>query len=625
MATDSINEGDNTGAGPSTPLRFRLLGPVQLITGGQSAPLNGGMQRGLLAVMLLHANRTVPAEHLRAALWGDSPPRTAKASLQWHISQLRKLLDGADPAGARLQFRHPGYLLRVDPGELDIDQFIALAESGRADLAAGNLTRADRSLTAAVDLWRGRAMEDADVPGLARDRARWEASYMSVVEDRLDVDLRLGRHHSRLRELDDLVAANPLRERLRGLHMLALYRAGDPIGAMQSFSESRIALSEELGLEPGEHLQQLFRAALARDPALDLPGPAAADRRTVPAELPADVPGFVGRRSTLAVLTKAITEGPGRSTPIVLTGPAGSGKTALVVNWAQSVLGLFPDGQLFADMRGHSPESPAEPLRVLGRFLRALGLADDDIPDRVDEAAGHYRSLLSGRRMLIVLDDVQSPEQVRPLFPGNDACMLVMTSRHRLSGLRARDGVQQIDVGGLTAVDAAELMRRTMGRDRVEAEPEAAERLAELCGRLPLALRIISTRLDTGSAHPLADLADALACDDALCLLEVEHDTLASMRQSLDQSYHRLRPRERRLFRQLGIESPGPVTPGSVAEEPEEAARCLTALAEANLIRPIAPDLYELNDLVRLYARDQNHHSQQESETDARLPERADN
>ena len=628
MPTDTTGEDEAAGAAPAARLEFRLLGPVQMLVDGQPAALNGGMQRGLLAVLLLHANRTVATEQLRGALWDTCPPRTAKASLQWQISQLRKLLDRADPAADRLRFRHPGYVLHVEPGELDIDRFVSLAEAGRASLAEGDLVRADRLLSAAVGLWHGGALEDAEVPGLCRERARWNTSYMSVMEDRLDVDLGLGRHHSRLRDLDDLVAANPLRERLRELQMLALYRAGDPPGAVRAFHEGRALLSEELGLEPGEPLQRLFRAVLARDPALDIPIPVVTDATLVPAELPADVPDFVGRRAELSALTELRAADNGRDTPIALTGPAGSGKTALVVHWAHRITGLFPDGQLFADMRGHSHEPPAEPLRVLTRFLRALGLAAGDIPDRVDEAAGHYRSLLSGRRMLILLDDVQSPEQVRPLFPGDDACLLIMTSRHRLSGLRARDGVRQVELGGLAEADARELLTKTMGAKRVAAEPDAVERLAGLCSRLPLALRIAATRLDHAAPHGVADLLDGLRGDDGLCLLEVEQDTFASVRLSLDHSYFRLNPPERRLFRRLGSDFPGQVTSRSVAQESEEteavSARLLTALAEANLIMPVAPDRYELHDLMRLYAMDQNRREQQASGAGARLREGAD-
>ncbi|MBQ1023941.1 AfsR/SARP family transcriptional regulator [Micromonospora sp. C95] len=610
-------------------LEFRLLGPVELLVNGRSAPLNGGMQRGLLAVLLLHANRTVSADHLRDVLWGGHPPRTAKASLQWQISQLRKLLDRADPGADRLLFRQPGYVLRVEPGELDIDRFVALADEGRASLADGDLVQADKLLSAVVGLWRGEALEDAEVPGLCRERSHWNTSYMSVVEDRLDVDLRLGRHHSRLRELNDLVAANPLRERLREMQMLALYRAGDPSGAVQSFHDGRAALAEELGLEPGEQLQRLFRAVLARDPALDVPAPAVAAPPAVPAELPADVPDFVGRRAELAALTAARDSGNGRDTPIVLTGPAGCGKTALLVHWARANSDLFPHGQFFADMRGHSDEPPAEPLRVLGRFLRALGVAASDLPDRVDEAAGHYRSLLSGRRMLIVLDDVRSPEQVRPLFPGSDTCLLVMTSRNRLSGLRARDGARHLELGGMTEADARELLTHTVGASRVTAEPEAAEELIRLCSRLPLAIRIAATRMADDSPQPVADILDGLRGDDGLCLLEVEADSLASMRLSLDHSYSRLEPSERQLLRRLGTDFSGLVTPWSVAERSEEtegaSARALTALAEANLIKPVAPDRYEVGSLMRLYAMEQNRREQQASCTDTRLPERADN
>ncbi|WP_329564254.1 NB-ARC domain-containing protein [Streptomyces uncialis] len=591
-----------------------------MLVGGRPIPLAGTMQRGLLAALLLYGNRTVPISHLNEALWATKPPRTAKAGLQWQISRLRKLLDNADPDGERLRFQPPGYILRVEPAELDSDRFATLAASGSTALAQGDLERADRDLRAATGMWNGKALEDAEAPRLARERDRWHTIYMAALEDRLEVDLRFGRHYQLLGELDELVSADPLRERLRAFQMLALYRSGDPAGAVRVFHECRNTLVEELGLEPGEELQRLLRSVLNRETQLDLPsGNRAIAPVQVPAELPADIPSFTGREFELAALDTLRSGGEDLQAPIALSGPAGAGKTATVIRWAHRNIRQFPDGQLFADMRGHCPNSPVSPLRILTRFLHTLGLPRREIPDCPGEAASLYRTMLSNRKMLIILDDVYSAEQVRPLVPGHRSSLLVLTSRHRLSGLQARDGFQHLGLRGLSTQDSQALMERLLGSERVAAEPENVARLNHLCSGLPLALRIAATRLRRESPGEVGDLLNGLCGVDGLRLLEVGQDAGASVRVSLDRSYTRLRHGEQQFFKRLGRGFPQQINSCSIAAESAmgevDSGRLLASLAEASMILPMAPDQYEMPDLIRLYAQDKARRESQPSET----------
>jgi hypothetical protein len=310
---------------------------------------------------------------------------------------------------------------------------------------------------------------------------------------------------------------------------------------------------------------------------------------------------------------------------IALTGPAGAGKTALALRSAHRVAADFPDGQLYADLRAHATEHPLAADRVLAGFLRALGVAAHEVPGDLDEAASLYRSLLTGRRVLVLLDDVGDPEQVRPLFPGGRECLVLLTSRYRLGGLRARNGVQELTLGGLTPSESRELLMGILGTERVRGEADAAEELAASCAHLPLALRIAATRLSAGSHATIADFVRDLHGRPGLGALEVERDDHASMRLSFERSYQRLTTPQRRLFRCLAHVTPAAVTPRSAAAvtgtSEHSSARLLAGLADANMIASVAPDRYELHDLMRLYAIER---AQREEESTGSAPGRTE-
>ncbi|HSK95699.1 MAG TPA: BTAD domain-containing putative transcriptional regulator, partial [Euzebyales bacterium] len=558
-------------------MQFRLLGPVEAWAGQRRRTVDGSQRRALLAMLLLHANRVVDVERLINVLWGSTPPRTARNSLQVRVSQLRRALAGDTAAERtardRLVYRPPGYLLRVSPGELDWQRFQDLAGRGRQLLAAGDAEGASRLLSEALRLWRGRAMENVDVAALAEQRTRLEQRRLTALEDRFDADLRLGRHVELISELEALVAEQPLRERLCAQLMTALYRAGRQADALTVYRDVRRVLVREHGLEPGPELQRLEQAILTRAAALDLQpipprmsssdtgarpardvGAAAAP---VPAQLPADLAEFTGRAEALAQLDTlspaADAERPAAVKIAVITGPAGVGKTALAVHWAHRARKRFPDGQLHVDLQGYAPGPPLRPVRALARLLHGLGVEPDRIPVDMDTAAGMYRSLLAGRRVLVLLDNARDAGQVRTLLPGSPGCLVAITSRDRLAGLTATHGTSRLTLDTLSSAEAVTLLERIIGGDRAQAEPDTAADLAELCGRLPLALRIAAAHLACHPEWSIAGYVRRLRVGDQLGELAVDGDPHATVLGAFDCSYAVLEPDARRLFRLLGL------------------------------------------------------------------------
>ncbi len=637
-------------------MELRVLGPVQLGANGRQLPLPGPRLRAVLGVLALHANRVVAIGQLLESVWGLTPPKTARNSLQGHISRLRRLLATADTAD-RLVFRAPGYLLRVAPGELDLEEFKRLADAGRRLLSLGDATRAGPLLHAALGLWRGRALEDADLPGLGEQIAGLEERRLAVLEDRLQADLGLGRHGELVAELEALVGTYPLRERLRGQQMLALYRAGRPAEALAVFRDTRATLREQLGIDPGPELDRLQRAMLARDPSLELP-PALSERGTqaadaggeaartkpgaaageqlaaasppVPAQLPAAVSSFVGRVEHLQALDALLAvEQPAPAVVIsALAGMAGVGKTALAVHWAHRVRERFGDGQLYVNLRGYASSPPLRPVEALAGFLGALGVPAEQVPVELEQAAGLYRTLLAGKRVLVVLDNARDVEQVRPLLPGSPGCLVLVTSRSRLAGLVARDGAHPLALDVLTQDEAHALLVGILGAERVQAEPDAAAELAHACASLPLALRIAAADLSLHPQRPIARQVTALAAGDRLASLAVEGDERAAVRAAFELSYGALAPAARRLFRLLGL-MPGPeatapaaaaLTTGTV----EQAAGLLERLADAHLLAQPIPGRYVLHDLLRAYAAERVQQEDSAEERDAATRRLAD-
>jgi DNA-binding SARP family transcriptional activator/tetratricopeptide (TPR) repeat protein len=595
---------------------FCLLGPLLVRCGGAVVPVTAGKQRVVLAALLLSANRVVSLDELDAALWGEAPPASARATLQNYVKRLRQALAGTGP---RIRTLPHGYLITVAAGELDVSRFEGLL--GRAGKAAeeGAWGRAAVQLRAALGLWRGEPLAGVPSQLLAgREVPRLAELRLAAVEARIEADLHLGRHAGVVAELGQLAGAHPLRERLHALLMLALYRDGQQAGALAAYQRARRVLVGRLGIEPGAGLRRLQQQILTADPALLLPEPApgaaapGAAVAVVPRQLPPPVAHFAGRVGELKALTGVLDAAAGGATVVIsaIGGTAGVGKTALAVHWAHQVSEWFPDGQLYVNLRGFDPAgAPVTAADAVRRFLDALCVPPAQIPASPEAQQGLYRSLLAGRRMLIVADNARDAAQVRPLLPGGGGCLVLVTSRSQLASLVAAEGAHPLTLDLLSPAEARSLLEGRLGPERVAAEPRAAAELAGLCARLPLALAIAAARAATHPGLPLAALAAELR--DAPGRLDAldTGDAAASVRAVFSWSCRQLPAPAARMFGLLGIH-PGPditaPAAASLAAIPHDQARhALTQLTRASLLTEHAPGRYAFHDLLRAYATEQ--------------------
>jgi DNA-binding SARP family transcriptional activator/tetratricopeptide (TPR) repeat protein len=599
-------------------MEFRILGPVEAWDGTQRLGLGGPKPRALLAVLLLHANQVVSTDRLIDQLWGEAPPPTARNLIQVYVSRFRHALhrsrDGSDPE--RVLVTHPpGYLLRVEPGQLDADRFEELTALARQATADHDLEGAAACWRAALALWRGPALDGIDSETLRRTAVpRLEEARLVALEERLEVDLRLGRHAELVGELEALVAAHQDRERLRRQLMLALYRSARQAEALAVYRGMRQVLVEELGLEPSPALQELERAILRADPALELAFPAgggAAPQLALPpgpCQLPPDIDDFTGREAAVAQVQQLLEGSPATAIVIsVIAGKAGVGKTALAVHLAHRLRPRFADGQLYVNLRGAEAQ-PLDPAEVLAQFLRALGVEGAVIAEGPEERVRQYRARLADRRVLVVLDNAANEAQVRPLLPGSRGCAALVTSRASLSGLEAAHPLR-LDV--LTSDQAVALLAKLAGPERVTAEPTMARTIVELCGRLPLAVRIAGAKLAAKPHWRLARLADHLGNERRR--LDVLKAGDLEVRASVALSYQGRREDEQWLFRLLGLlEAPDFAAwmaaalmdaPLAVAED------LLERLVDAQLVEAAGEDQvgrprYRLHDLLRVFAQE---------------------
>ena len=598
---------------------FRILGPLEVRDGTRRLPLDAPKQRSLLTVLLLHANRVVSTDQLIDELWDEAPPATARTTLQNHIRRLRAVLGLAieeDRRHPRLVFDPPGYLVQVASTELDLHRFEQLAEQGRTAMSSGQLERAANHLRAALDLWRGPALAGVALGPISRSHAaHLEEARFAALEHRIRADLELGRHGDLVAELEALAREHPLRERLHGQLMLALYRTGRRAEALEVYQRARRLLVDNLGIEPNRQLQELQQAVLAADPALDLDrsssGSAVVQTATLPVrQLPPDSNDFVGRRSLVHRLERLLDEPSGRATAprvVVITGQPGVGKTALAVHVAQRLSHRFPDGQLYASLHG-SQSKPLDPTEIVAGFLRALGADPGAIPQALEERVALYRSRLADRRVLVVLDDVATAAQVRPLMPGTPAGATLVTGRSQPVGL---EGAQIATLEPLPPAEALELLARTAGGWRVQGDPATAATITRLCGHLPLALRIAGARLAAKPHWSLEDLAERLG-DERRRLAELHAGDL-DVRASVDLSYQACRPAERRAFRLLALVEGHDVTAWAAAPLLDLTAGAATNLLEdlvdASLLSatrrdPLGQLRYRFHDLIRLFAHE---------------------
>ncbi|MBV9451048.1 MAG: tetratricopeptide repeat protein [Streptosporangiaceae bacterium] len=595
-------------------MEFGLLGPLLVRCGGMVMPVQRGNQRALLATLLLAANRVVSAEEIAETLWGTEPPPSAAVTIRNYVKRLRHAL--GETGRDRISTRPPGYLISVGVGELDMSRFEAVAESARAAAREGCWdTAADQARTA-LALWRGEPLADVESDVLAlREVPRLTEMRLQVLELRVDADLHLGRHAEVTAELHGLVRAYPLREHMHALLMLALSRCGRQSEALAAYQRARQVLVEELGTEPGADLQALHQRILTADPTLSThkiapPASAGGDGWTAPRQLPGVAAHFTGREGELAELTRVLDQAgqqaPGTVVISAIAGMAGVGKTALAVHWAHQVAHRFADGQLYVNLRGFDPSvSPVAPEEAIRELLDGLAVPAEHIPPGLAAQAGLYRSLLAGRRLLIVLDNARDEQQVRPLLAGHPGCLVLVTSRRELTGLAATDGARLLTLDALPPAEACQMLTARLGTDR--AAPATVTQVAALCAHLPLALAIASARAAACPRVPLAALAAELRDAGRLDVLDTG-DPAASIRAVFSWSIHHLTQAAARMFHMLALH-PGPdVTAIAVASlagvSPVVARRDLDELTCAHLITEHKPGRYALHDLLREYAAD---------------------
>jgi DNA-binding SARP family transcriptional activator/Tfp pilus assembly protein PilF len=582
-------------------MRFGILGPLHASTDDGELNLGGLIQQRILAAMLLSPNQVVPLDRLIEVGWPDEPPRAGRRLVQNRVAALRAVLTRA---GAVIESHDSGYRLRVHPDELDRLLFDDLVERGRA---AGS----PQVLREALGLWRGPALAGVTCPPLSRDAAELAEKRLVVLEECVELELAAGAHDRLVAELEALVDDHPSRERLVAQLMLALYRCGRQADALDAYQALADRLAGELGIDPGAELRRLHTSVLHKDPSLDLAagaGAAPADDEMpslTPSQLPSDVYGFTGRAADLARLDRLLDDGGTRSAAVIsaIAGTAGVGKTALAVHWSHQVRDEFPDGQLYINLHGYSPMPAVRPIDALSRLLRALGVPAEKVPTEVPEATEMYRRLLADRRILVLLDNAGSTEQVRPLLPGSSGSLALVTSRSALAELAVQDGAEQITLGVLSTGEARALLELLLGAERIAAEPEAAAELARLCSYLPLALRIAVANVGDNS---IAGYAASLTAGNRLAALEVEDDPKNAVRAVFDLSYAALSQAAQRMFRLLGL-VPGSDFSAGVASNvadlpPADAERLLGELSAAHLINQEAPGRYSFHDLLRLHA-----------------------
>jgi DNA-binding SARP family transcriptional activator len=590
-------------------------------------------QRIVLAVLALHAKRPLGREQLIEAVWGEAAPTYAVNLVQKYISGLRRAFEpvrSVRSGSPLLAWTGAGYRLSLPPGCLDLEVFDREVGRARAARAAGELSEAAQAVHAALELWRGPALDGLTSPLLDAERDRLEERRISVLEERIEIDLAMGNDQDLVAELQRLIAEYPMRERLRGSLMTALYRSGRQGEAMAAFRAVARYLADELGVDPSPELQTLYQRILANDPGLagtatvtrlaaGPPAAAPAPGMPSPAQLPYATPHFVGRADELRQLD-ALVSGAGDQAAdadlvgdgmviAVVTGTAGVGKTSLAVQWAHRVSPRFSHGQLYVDLRGFDPNRSAmAPADALRGFLDALGVPARRVPATLEQQAALYRSLLAGRRVLVVLDNARDTDQVTPLLPGSAGCLVVVTSRNRLSGLVAA-GAVAVPVDLLTADEGRQMLRRRIGPSRVEVEPEAVDSIIAASARLPLALAIVAARAAAQPRFSLAALADDLSQARGGLDAFAAEDPTRDARAVLSWSYHLLAAPAARLFRLLGLH-PGPeisvAAAASLAGVPvPEARRLLAALCGAHLVEETTPGRFGFHDLLRAYAVEQ--------------------
>jgi DNA-binding SARP family transcriptional activator/tetratricopeptide (TPR) repeat protein len=597
-------------------MHVRLLGPVDVVVDGASRPVRGLRRKAVLAVLALHHGTIVGIDRLVDSVWADDAPSVSVNTLQSHMSYLRGVL--ADKSA--ILACPPGYVLDLGDDATDVQVAERLIRQGMQSV---DVAHRAQQLEAALTLWRGRPL--ADVVGLVwldEQAHRLDRLWLQAKRALVDAHLALGEHTQLVPELHQLAHDHPFDEQIHGQLMLALYRTGRQADALAAFSLLRRRLNDDLGIDPGQALRDLQGSILRQDSTLDLSSPPitaspAPTTASVPAQLPLAVPAFAGRSRELTKLDALVAAnaaaGSAMPTDVVisaLSGPAGVGKTALAVHWAHKISSRFPDGQLYVNLRGFDPAgSPVPVADAVRGFLDAFEVPPQRVPGSLEAQTALYRSLLDGKRVLVVLDNARDAEHVRPLLPGSPTCLVIVTSRDLLSGLVTTGGAHPLMLDLFTPDEARELLRNRLGEERVAADPAALDEIIDRCARLPLALTVIAARAATHPRFPLGSLAselrDAVGCLDPFS----GGDRATDLRGVFSWSYHQLSPAAARLFRLLGLH-PGPDISVPAAASlaglpPTRVRRLLGELARANLMVEQPAGRYTFHDLLRGYANEQ--------------------
>jgi DNA-binding SARP family transcriptional activator len=563
-------------------------------------------------MLLLSPDRVVSVDRLVDALWNGKPPTTGRTQVAICIAGLRKTFRRAGIERELVKTVPPGYVLLAQGHRIDAIEFQEKVERAQALIADDDTNGAADMLGQALALWRGQALSGVAGDLIEPAALQLEEQRLTAYEQFLELRLQLGQHRELVAELTALVKERPLREHARALLMLAQYRSGRRAESLEVFREGRRLYIDELGLEPGATLQRLHAAILRGDATLSLedePAPTVGGP-VVPAQLPRSLPVFVGRVDEQEALDELLTHrSVGAALPLgVISGPAGIGKTALAVHWAQNHADAFPDGQLYADLRAYGSDGEPESIEaVLARFLRALGVPSGAIPAQLADRVALYYSLVHNRRVLLVLDNVDSVAQVEPLLPGSGTCCAVVTTRrHHDVG-----GAISIRLGRLRTAEAAELLRATVGLSRVEADPAATALLSDLCEGLPLAVSVAATRLAARDHWSMQRMVARLE-DPARRLGELS-DATGGVRAALQTSYRRLDPGAALMFRRLGLlrvpKFPVALAASLLDTTRFDAETLTERIVDAQLLEPAGHAAdgsleYRMPELIRLYARE---------------------
>ena len=585
-----------------TGIHFRILGRFDVMVDGHPVTVPPGRLRLLLAAFIVSAGLPAPASVLAGRLWPERAPQHERAAVHTYVARLRRLL-GREV----IQTVSDGYRLAVTADQIDLWDFRDLLQRASATVSAPEELALLRQ---ASRLWRGRPFTGLESTWLEREVIpRLEDEWASAAERRIDLEMQDGQWAAVIPELRDLVSAHPTRESWWLRLIDALHRSGRRAEALEAYPKARAALIAELGVEPGEALQQTHRRVLSDGAVAAVSESSVGPAPTigVARQLPHDLATFCSRAemAPLRELMTSLGYDDRRTHILALDGAPGIGKTTLAVHFAHQIAAGYPDLQLYVNLRGYGPGEPVSPAEAMETLLRSLGVRSDLIPPKADERAAMLRGTLAGRRVLMLLDNARHASQVRPLLPGADS-LVIVTSRNQLRGLSVRDGAHRVTLAPLRPHEALDLLATAFGPDRVTAEQDAADQLVELCDGFPLALAIVAERArrSGGLANVVRALLDERARLDVFG--DRDSDPYNDLWVALSWSYRTLDHDAADMFRSLGRHPAGAISLATAAAlagvSVRRAAHVLDQLVAAHLVQQRSPQRYELHNLLRWYA-----------------------